>query len=350
MAMVERADQRVDLLARLLGETVVKRIYIKLHALILSHGDTKWMKLPSGWIQVDPASWRTRETMTCRIGLGHMSRPQKLASARIIVADHDKLVEGGAVADLEKGKVGLVTAKHIYNGRKLLLEGLGETDVERYYQNPDKIQKQPQQAPPDTNLLMIQSNERIEQGKRQVDIMKLRAQQQADAIANQVKYALEERKFRFEQMEAVYERRLEELSAQLDQTSAADKAEVERLNLELATVSKELETAQASEKMDVERFKAQLSADTQVLLKQMDLGQEQLPVVENLSAAQEAIAQNQQSVNAALANLSSLIAEMRQPKEIAYDDAGEIVGVRNPLTGDVRPLRRGPGGEPLGLA
>jgi len=77
LSMVEKADQRVDLLARLLAETVVKRIFIKLHGLIQRHGDTKEMKLGGQWVRVDPTSWRRRENMTVKVGPGIQRRVRR---------------------------------------------------------------------------------------------------------------------------------------------------------------------------------------------------------------------------------------------------------------------------------
>ena len=359
LSLVEKADQRVDLLARLLAETVVKRIFIKLHGLIQRHGDTKDMKLSGDWVRVDPTTWRRRENMTVRIGLGHSTKGQQLAAATMIKADHDLLIQQGAIAKPENGYQGIITTQNIYNGRKLMVEALGERDVDEFYLNPSKVPPAPPQQPaPDPNLLMIQSNERIEQGKlqakqgdTQVKVMELRQKQQMFMLEAQGKAALEERDFRFRQMEAQYEKKINQIEAELKSLALDDKEEIEKLRLELSATKTQLEDAQHDEKMELDKYKAELSASTSILVEQMKQGLEvaQGPALQGVSEATARIGQNQDSINAALAQISGVISEMRSPKEIAYDEVGEIIGVKNPMTGEIRPLRRGPNGEPIGL-
>jgi len=393
LSFVEKADQRIDLLARIFAETIVKRMYIKLHALILKHGDTKQMKTNGQWIRVDPTSWRRRESMTIHVGLGVTSKHQKLAAAQIIKADHDMLIDKGAIADPQAGKPGLITLQHVYNGRKLLVESLGELGVDKYYQNPQQIQQKPQPQQPDINMLMIQSNERIEGGKRQNEVMKMRSEAQMKMITGQKEYALQERKFRFEEIEAQYEQRIEAAELKLKNDAANDKLEIEMHKNELEALKAKLDDAQKDEALSVQKFEAQLAADTQIMLKMMDLGQDPGPIVTEMVRAREGIAASQDSVqgtqtqmlesfqslasqidqntaadrqvnaesqditnqrlaaaNEALGRMASVIDELRQPKQIEYDLNGEIVGVKNPNTGQVRPLVRDEEGKPVGLA
>ena len=380
LSLVEKADQRVDLLARLLAETVVKRIFIKLHGLIQRHGDTKDMKLSGDWVRVDPTTWRRRENMTVRIGLGHSTKGQQLAAATMIKADHDLLIQQGAIAKPENGFQGIITTQNIYNGRKLMVEALGERDVDEFYLNPSKVPPAPPQQPaPDPNLLMIQSNERIEQGKMQAKVMELRQKQQMFMLEAQGKAAMEERDFRFKEMEAAYRKQLDQIEAELKSTALDDKEEIEKLKIELASTKASLEDAQYDEKIAMDRYKADLSAETDVLIKAMDLGLEtaSVPQLNTVKASQSQLSQSQSELTASQARIESelaakaeaqaraeqnaaemsetisrmagIIAEMRSPKEIAYDEVGEIVGVKNPMTGEIRPLRRGPNGEPIGL-
>jgi hypothetical protein len=378
LAMVEKADQRVDLLARLLSETVIKRIFIKLHGLIQRNGDAKDMKFAGQWVRIDPTTWRRRETMTVKIGLGHSTKGQRLAAATTIVADHDKLIAAGVVAVPEEGKPGLLTLKHVYNGRKLLVEALGERDVDRYYQNPDMIQKAPpEQPPPDPNILMIQSNERIEQGKGQIKIMEMRQKQQMTMLAGQQKAASEERDFRFKQLEQRFEQQVTALTGKMKETEAGDKSAYAGLKLELESTKAELADAQHDEQLELDKYKADLASKTQLVLKRMDLGIESMPDIEELArsqfdlagsqasvserqqsmdANQSVMAQHQQEMTAnqdavrtAVAEIANMIADMRQPKQIEYDDNGEILGVRHAISGELKTLRRDLEGKPTGL-
>ncbi len=350
LAFVEKADQRIDLLARLFAETIIKPIFIKLHTLILKHGDTKFMKLSGQWVRVDPTMWRRRESMTVRVGLGISSRQQKLAAARVIQQDHNYLIENGAVADPQSGKPGLVTLQHVYNGRKLMIEAIGEQEVDKYYQNPSQIPPRPAAPPPpDPTLLMIQSNERIEGQKRQLEVQKIRADAQMKAMQAQADAAMQERKFRFEQLEQFYKQQIAALTGRMKEEENRNKDEAARMKIEIEALQTQLEDAQHDEKLAVEKYKAELDAETKITLKKMDIGEKQIDMIEQLTERQGLMNESQQTVQQALMNLSSLIEEIRQPKEIVYDADGEIVGVRNPMTGQTRKLKRDEEGNPLGL-
>ena len=359
LALVEKADQRIDLLARLLAETVVKRIFIKLHGLIQRNGDTKDMKLNGQWVRVDPTSWRRRESMTVKVGLGHSTKGQQLAAATMIKADHDLIIQNGGVANMQNGFQGLITNQNIYNGRKLLVEALGEKNVDKFYLNPSMVPpRPPQPPPPDPNMLMIQSNEKIEMGKlqvaqgnTQVKVQEMRMKQQMFMLEAQSKAALEERDFRFQAMEAQYQKKIDQIEAELKSTALDDKEEIEKLKIELGATKTQLEDAQHDEQIELDRYKADLSASTSILVEQMKQGLEvaQGPALQGVSEATARIGQNQDSINAALAQISGVISEMRSPREIAYDETGEIIGVKNPLTGIVKPLRRGLNNEIIGI-
>ena len=81
----------------------------------------------------------------------------------------------------------------------------------------------------------------------------------------------------------------------------------------------------------------------------MELGIGEIGNITDMSEAQRVLKEQQSGINDALGKLSQVIEEMRQPKEIVYDDEGEIVGVRNSGTGEITPLRRDENGNPLGL-
>ena len=349
LAMVEKADQRIDLLARLFGETIVKQIYLKLHRLIKINGDLYEQRFDGDWVPTDPTKWRDRSYMTCRVGLGYNGRQARLVTAQTIKADHDLLLDKGAVAIPEEGKKGIVTIQNIYEGRKFLVESLGE-DANRFYTNPAKIPPAPPAPPPiDPNLLLIQSNERIEGGKRQVDIMKLQSDQMQKRVEMQSKFALEERKMHFDQMEAAYEARIKELQQEITMAGQADKAQVEQQKVEIDALKAQLADAQHDEELALKKYLGELQEQTKITLKEMELGIQAIDQVQAVSDNQNETLAQQQRVTEALNALSGMIQEMRQPKEIAYDSEGEIIGTRNPLTGEVKPLRRDPNGNPVGL-
>ena len=125
-------------------------------------------------------------------------------------------------------------------------------------------------------MLMIQSNEKIEMGKlqvaqgnTQVKVQEMRMKQQMFMLEAQSKAALEERDFRFQAMEAQYQKKIDQIEAELKSTALDDKEEIEKLKIELGATKTQLEDAQHDEQIELDRYKADLSASTSILVEQM---------------------------------------------------------------------------------
>ena len=303
MGAIEKAEQRVEFIVRVFAETVFKSIFLKIHHLLLSYGDAKEMKLNGEWVVVDPAEWRKRESMTVNVGLGLGNRRQKIASAQMIIAEQDK--------DIQMG-LDTVDPQRRYNARRLLVESSGEKSVDKYFVNPANIPPKPPAQPQlDPNLLMIQSNERIEQGKRQNEMAKLNQEYQVKAAEFQFKQAEASRKQQFEQIELMYKREIETLKAQISQDKNDNDVGRAELQARIDQLEAELKDKQESEKLVMDKYKADLDAEVKILLKSMDGGKEP-----------DQVAQEQ-----SLDVIAAVISEMNRPKRIIRDDDGLPVGV-----------------------
>ena len=263
--LIDRADQRLDLVARLFGETVFKKIFLKLHALQLKYGDRKWLQHNGQWLEVDPSTWNRRDRVTVKIGLGFNSGDKKLAAASAIKADHDAMMAQGMMGTF-------ITPAHIFSGRKAWLEAMGVESVDKYYINPMINPPQPKQEAPDPNLLLIQSNERIEGGKIQLKMVELQQRQQFEQMKIQAEYGLKHKQLEREAEQDALKAEIDGYKTQLQDEQAMNKDEIERLKLKLSATEKALEDSRHDADREMRRYEAELKSATQILLKQMDQG------------------------------------------------------------------------------
>ncbi len=332
MGALEKADQRIEMLVRTLAETIFKSIFLKLHALMIKHGDNKFIKTSGQWVEINPSEWRKRESMTAKVGTGHSDTKQKMMAANMIILDQDKLLAGGLGGTL-------VSPQNLYNSRKLLVQAAGEVNPDKYYLNPSMAPpKQPEPPAPDPNLLLIQSNQQIETDKRRIDHMKLQQQGQIEAAKLQFQQAEAYREHQFNQFQLQARTEIEGLKSQITKSKNEDEVTIKMLQTQVDQMEVRLEDAAKDEKLEMDKYRADLESSTRIQLKEMDQDDKAAPVIE----------ENQSMINQTMGHLAQMIAEMTQPREIVYVD-GSPVGVKNVGTGEVKTIRKNDDGMPIGV-
>lgn len=151
MMLMQAAQRRVRMIARVLAETVVKELYLGLHALIREHAEAaKVTKLNGSWVTVDPTTWGERNSMTIEVGLGASGRDQDLAAMTQLAQTMTGIVaqQGGADGPI-------VTRENAYNAAIDLAKALGRKQPERYFTNPASLPPAPP-PPPNPTLQAAQ--------------------------------------------------------------------------------------------------------------------------------------------------------------------------------------------------
>ena len=344
MGALEKADQRIEMLVRTFAETVFKSIALKIHALLIKQGDTKFIKSSGQWVEVNPSEWKKRETMTVRVGIGNGDRKQKMVAANMIIMEQDKLVQSGAM-DV------LVSKQNIYNARRLLTEAAGEVNVDKYFMNPQLTPPPPPQQPqPDPNMLMIQQNKAIEDAKIQLKYAEMQQdgqykaalmQQDAQYKAAQMQYKQLEQgsEQRLREFEAQHQTQIERLEAQISQSKNEDSAENAALKTQINQMKVQLDDAQSDADREMTKYKADLDAETKIILKRMDREDAAAPAIESYRG----------EVDQALTSMAQTINAMNQPKEIVRDPSGNPVGIRSTGTGEVKSIIKDAEGLPVGI-
>jgi len=223
------AQQRIELVARIFAEILVKPIFQGILKTLTDGGIEKLaFRLRDEFVEYDPNEWRDQYDMTIHVGLG----------------TGDKMAQAAALMQImqlqEKGMaLGMVQPKHLYHSFSKLIENAGFKDVQSFAVDPTTLPPQPQQPP-----LPIQ----IEQMKLQADQQKFQAQMQADQQKRQIEL----------------QAKLEETRATLELQAANDQRDAEREQMK-AQMDAQLE----AQKIEFERWKVEYMAQTQIYIEQM---------------------------------------------------------------------------------
>ena len=238
--------QRIELIARIIAETLVKPIFQGILKVLTDGGMEKLaFRLRDEFVEYDPNEWRDQYDMSINVGLGTGDTQQKAAQLMTLWQQQ--------MAGMQ---FGLVTPHHLYNTASKTVENAGFKNVQDFYQDPSKQPPQPQQPP-----LPLQ----IEQMKIQADAQKHQAQTQADIQKFQAESQMQ---MQVEQMKA--NMKLKEIRGNLELQAANDARDAER-ERQKAITDAQLE----AQRMEFEKWKAQIEAETQIYIEQMKAGMAQ---------------------------------------------------------------------------
>jgi hypothetical protein len=141
--LMTMANQRVQLLARVLAETGFKPLFNRILRLLVKHQDKpRMMKLRGRWVAMDPRAWNAGMDFIPDVGLGTGDKSEIRVAMGEVLAIQEKLK-----AHPDPQIAGMVAPKNIYNALKQSVRGAGLKSVEPYFTDPDSIQPQPPQPP-----------------------------------------------------------------------------------------------------------------------------------------------------------------------------------------------------------
>lgn len=142
---LDQASQRLELLARLVAETVLKPTFLKIHHTLRTHFDEPQdVEIGGKWVQTDPRTWRKRSSMTCNVGLGFNNRQMMLMLLKELL-----------MMQREALPMGLADAKKIYATLDVLIEQSNMGHVSTYFNDPNEPGFQP--PPPQKDPAMVQA-------------------------------------------------------------------------------------------------------------------------------------------------------------------------------------------------
>lgn len=192
---MNRASQKVEMIIRMMAETGIKELVLRVHEILLKYQDKpRIVKLRGKYIPINPREWKERTDLTVKVGLGTGTEEER----------RQKLL---MMNDLAQGliPIGLVGPQQAFNLFSDIGETLGYQNSSKYAMDPDSpeyqqllmAQQQAAQQPQPNPLADI---EQIK-GQYNLQIAQLREQYNAD---------LEEMKMRVDSINQEEDRRSRE--------------------------------------------------------------------------------------------------------------------------------------------
>ena len=164
-AMANSAMQRVELIARVIGETGVKRMYrLVLKMVTQNHDRPAELKVNGKFIQIDPREWKTQYRVSISVGMAAINHEAQVNNMNMVMGWQER----GA-------QFGLATPKNAYNALSRAVENMGYRDAGQFFTAPPD-EPQPEQPPqPDPkDLLDMQA--------KQMDIEAQNKRNEADNV------------------------------------------------------------------------------------------------------------------------------------------------------------------------
>lgn len=286
------AMQRIELISRIVAETLVKPIFQGILKVLTDGGMEKLaFRLRDEFVEYDPNEWRDYYDMTINVGLGTGDAQSKAQQLMMIAQLQEKGME-----------VGLATPQHIYHTGAKIIENAGFKDVQNFLQDPSKAPpKQPQTPLPlQIEQMKIQADAQKHQAQTQNDVQKFQAETQMTLQVEQLKADL----------------KMKEIEGSLQLQAANDARDAEREQNKAA-----MDAQLAQQQIEFEKWKAELQAQTQIYLAQLTAGSTQ-PVETN---------GNPDNVSNALAasidGFRAALDQIGRPKTIIRGPDGKAQGI-----------------------
>lgn len=190
------ADERIALIAGVLGETAFKRLFRLMYRAVkrASTGPVKYWRGPLGdmpekstssWVEVDPTKWPDDMDLTVDVGVGTGNKQQQIQNLTMIGSAQEKLLQspGGSM---------LVRPEHVANTARKLVETVGYKNSAQFVATPEEIDQaqkkaasQPPQADPVTQA--AQAEVAIKQAESQSKLQMAREKATTDLQIQQQK-------------------------------------------------------------------------------------------------------------------------------------------------------------------
>lgn len=226
-----RADLRLELIARTFAETGVKALFLQILKLVCQYQDQRaQFRLNGRWLEVNPREWRHQFDVVVNVGLGTNDATQRIQQIQQLMATQQALAAAGT---------GIVSPAEAYNSASELVKALGFKDASRFLKNPADHPAPP--PPPNPEQVKAQAQMQLEQAKLQAStqLEQIKMQMQAEVDTNRQRSEAEQKSLQLQQQ------------AEIDALKAQHEADRHLRELEF------------------KRWQAQLDSETRILVAQI---------------------------------------------------------------------------------
>ena len=125
------AQQRVELIARVFGETGLTDLFRLMHKTVIQNQKTKDIfRLRDQYVEVDPSEWTERKDTSVVVGLGNGSREQEMMQLNMIFNNQMALKNNPATASI-------VMPDNVYNTLEDQVKVFNKAASGRYFTDPE---------------------------------------------------------------------------------------------------------------------------------------------------------------------------------------------------------------------
>ena len=176
------AQQRIELVARVFGETGLTDLFRLMYKLVIQNQtSTDIFRLRDKYVEVDPSDWRERKDTTVVVGLGNGSREQEMLQLNMIFQNQMQLMANPATASI-------VTPKNVYNTLEDQVSVFNKASSGRHFtdpMSPEAQQAAAQQAQQQQQMVAMQQQMQqqqmaLEQAKLQTKQLEVQLRDQND--------------------------------------------------------------------------------------------------------------------------------------------------------------------------
>jgi hypothetical protein len=271
--LTNRADERLELVARTMAETGFARLFKKMLRLVTQYQNkADQVKLSGGWSNVDPREWTNQFDLTPNVGLGTGNKDQLIQHLTVL-----------GQKQVQALQIGYATPENLYATDKKLTEALGFRDADRFFTDPSKMPAK--QPPQDPAVVKAQLDDQAHQREMQHKAQQAEADRQAAMQTAQINA----------QVQMQVDRNRQELEAQQQQLKAEHEQNLAAIREQHAHEQQLARLDLQREQMAFEKYKVDLQAQTAIVTAQIAAKQQGDA---ELAAAEEAANQGSADGNA----------------------------------------------------
>ena len=234
-----RADARVELIARVFAETGVKDLFLMILKLVCQHQDKPaQMEVAGQWQVVDPRTWRNQFNISVNVGLGTGNRDQVVQHLMALMQVQQQGLP-----------LGVTIPQNVYKAAVQMADALQLPQPDQFFTDPGP---NPPPPPPNPEQIKAQASMQIAQHKAQTEAQAEQAKAQLQAQVDQNRQQVEAQQHA---LKVQAEKELAQFQAQLQAAKDAQQLDFDRQRAAMDDATK--------------RWVAELQSNTSILIEQM---------------------------------------------------------------------------------
>lgn len=309
------SQQRIELIARIAAEVLMKPIFLGILKLLTEGGMEKLsIRLRDKFVELDPNEWRDSYDMTVNVGLGTGDQAMQAGALQMILQNQVQAMQ-----------MGLAKPENVYHTLSKQVENAGYKDVQKFFTDPSTQPPQPPQPPPpDPSILVEQMRQ---QGKAQELQFSAQQDQQKMAIEDQQHQREMERDMQLAQYQQEMQARESQMTNQIEAERDIQKAQIQ--------------ASLDAQKLQFDQWKAELDSSTKITVAQI-AAQSKGAVNPQMDEGAEDIG-GQPKLSDVMDSLSQIVTHITSPKVIERGSDRRAIAVNG------RPIVRGQDGRIAGI-